>query len=252
MILECPACAAKFTVPDSALGAAGREVRCGKCKHLWHAKPAGAPVGFAYAHVEEIPAAPVRSKPAASKPAPDFDALMSRMEEPVVPDEAVSVYGSFATPMFMRKKWFRVAFYSFAYVVVLAVLAYALSLKFKPEWFGHQASHGFSFESVKVERMVQLGGERFSNTPLYTVKTIIRNTSDQAKQRPMVRIALHDNTGGEVYSALYPSPDSVIPAGGAVVFEVERLKRPSEDSYFSVEMGNRLELAMRNIGYARD
>jgi len=37
LILSCPSCAAQFNVDPHALGEAGRTVRCGKCKHQWHA-----------------------------------------------------------------------------------------------------------------------------------------------------------------------------------------------------------------------
>lgn len=39
MILVCPACDAKFKIPDGAIPAAGRTVRCAKCKNSWHARP---------------------------------------------------------------------------------------------------------------------------------------------------------------------------------------------------------------------
>lgn len=36
MILSCPHCDARFQVPDGAIGASGRKVRCGACAHVWH------------------------------------------------------------------------------------------------------------------------------------------------------------------------------------------------------------------------
>ncbi|MFZ4125510.1 MAG: zinc-ribbon domain-containing protein [Rickettsiales bacterium] len=39
MLLECPACHAQFKVPDGAIPATGRTVRCSACKHQWHALP---------------------------------------------------------------------------------------------------------------------------------------------------------------------------------------------------------------------
>ncbi|MGM0559929.1 MAG: DUF3426 domain-containing protein [Pseudomonadota bacterium] len=39
MILTCPSCQSRFNVPDGSLGAGGRRVRCGDCRHVWHAMP---------------------------------------------------------------------------------------------------------------------------------------------------------------------------------------------------------------------
>lgn len=35
MIINCPACQARYNVPESAIGAAGRQLRCAKCGHQW-------------------------------------------------------------------------------------------------------------------------------------------------------------------------------------------------------------------------
>lgn len=39
MLLICPACTARYIVPDTAIGAGGRQVRCASCGHSWHAMP---------------------------------------------------------------------------------------------------------------------------------------------------------------------------------------------------------------------
>ena len=37
MILECPSCSAKYLVQIGLLAQGGRQVRCARCKHEWHA-----------------------------------------------------------------------------------------------------------------------------------------------------------------------------------------------------------------------
>ncbi len=40
MIVRCPSCATRYLVDLSALGEAGRRVRCTRCGHVWHQTPA--------------------------------------------------------------------------------------------------------------------------------------------------------------------------------------------------------------------
>lgn len=35
MIIACPACATRYVLPDAAIAAEGRTVRCAKCRHSW-------------------------------------------------------------------------------------------------------------------------------------------------------------------------------------------------------------------------
>lgn len=39
MIIVCPSCTTKYLVADTAIGPAGRTVRCAACKHSWHQAP---------------------------------------------------------------------------------------------------------------------------------------------------------------------------------------------------------------------
>jgi predicted Zn finger-like uncharacterized protein len=40
MIIECTECHSRYLVPDAAIGAEGRSVRCANCKHSWYQPPA--------------------------------------------------------------------------------------------------------------------------------------------------------------------------------------------------------------------
>ncbi len=47
MILSCPACHTRYVVPDSAIGATGRSVRCAACGNKWFQPPAGTTLDLA-------------------------------------------------------------------------------------------------------------------------------------------------------------------------------------------------------------
>ena len=73
MILTCPSCETRFNVPDAALGTAGREVKCSRCAHRWHAMPAAAE-----------PPPPLRPRPALRE-SPAEPAAMTVSVEPAQP-----------------------------------------------------------------------------------------------------------------------------------------------------------------------
>ena len=77
MIIACPACKTRYAVPDSAIGEAGRSVRCAKCSHSWYQagpKSAAKPVAKSVAPPDSV--APERT-PQTSESAPSEQSFSS-------------------------------------------------------------------------------------------------------------------------------------------------------------------------------
>jgi len=78
MLLVCPSCNSRYVVPDAAIGASGRQVRCANCKHSWHQNPViqappPAPTVVAPRTVQEAAeetSAPAEEEASAVPPAP--------------------------------------------------------------------------------------------------------------------------------------------------------------------------------------
>lgn len=100
MIIACPACATRYVVPDSAIGAEGRTVRCAKCRHSWFqdgpelADAIDPELALAATAVDATAGAPATPPPPAqpaeeTRNAPPYEepAVEQRAEAPVEPED---------------------------------------------------------------------------------------------------------------------------------------------------------------------
>jgi predicted Zn finger-like uncharacterized protein len=80
MLIACPKCETSYEVTPSAVGTAGRSVRCARCRHVWFVSNSDALADIARAHWADVaaltgtapPAASVEPREASSQPIPDY------------------------------------------------------------------------------------------------------------------------------------------------------------------------------------
>lgn len=84
MLLVCPECRTRYVVPDSAIGANGRQVRCANCRHSWFQEGLSSPPA--------PPAPAIAAPPVASM----FDEPLAEAESTSPPPESEPTFSNAA------------------------------------------------------------------------------------------------------------------------------------------------------------
>lgn len=265
MIISCPSCSTNFAVPDAALGAAGRKLKCAKCGHKWHQMPPGAddPADFDIDALIAATAQPLRDAPDDFRRAPgpadedglNFDDIDLGDNPPLAdifasggsaededaapateedlndflnrsPDPIPDVFSSPAAADKPRRGgaglwallvlliWAGIGgglFYLQDRVVSLwpaAAKVYS-SIGIRREVIGA----GLMFRNYSSERLVQ------DNSEVLIVRGIIANTTEKARDVPLLRLALYDGQTVVQEKVVNP-PATTLDAGGTVGFRV--------------------------------
>ena len=231
MIISCPACSTRYVVPDSAIGAEGRTVRCAKCRHSWLQD--GPVLDLAETQAPEVPPA-AASPPQADEPVVDrqyaepeiaetepptqaFEEPLPPPAEPVAPpaDDAPSHF-EHEPPFRPRRNTLKLLTYAgVVFAAVAAGLIVAVSYVGLPDWvpvsrptfaMGQQDLQ-LDFPPGQQERRQLPNGTEF-----FGASGTITNTGSTARDVPPILIVLRDARDRIVYSwEVYPPKRTLAP-----------------------------------------
>jgi len=230
MVVTCEKCRTGYELDASAIGPAGRKVKCSNCGHIWRQMlPEGAP----------------SVKTAAENAWAEND-----NEEPVVRKKIQSARVPVATRQEVAGAGF---FPKFIFAVLILLNLVAGALAFGPRFLAHYpvfdplaekirvySSNGLEFQNMHFTK------ESVEDKVTLLVNGEIANNSGEVRRTPQVTISFIGKDGKKILAREYPLEKKYLNPGEKIPFEPKISDIPaSKVSSLYLDIGNGLELFFR-------
>lgn len=239
MILECTECHTRYLVPDTAVGAEGRTVRCANCKHSWFQPPAPLDLSVS-TETQASPSAhdpqPIAATPPATAARATVQAsgaartFVDPLVDPSVEPRRRRDYDAFAHRAPFKPRRNPVRRWTAAAIVAGVSMLVGTGAILYTGAPGIAAQIGLPIGASEspltlvhnpIDRRVLSSGNE-----LFSISGAVRNPTSESQRVPNIRAELRDAQGRRVYDWTIEPPNRVIAPGGSVEFNSARLDIP--------------------------